>query len=88
MYAREYAQCAHINSVSFSPLAVITITQGVTSPPITTPPIPMSETLFSSQMVAINSLQRLLEGRLTAFYIVDTLLTGAACSQLQMKDSW
>lgn len=47
-----------------------------------------SQTLFSSQMIAINSLQSLLDGRLTTFYIVDTLLTRAACSQLQMKDSW
>lgn len=30
---------------------------------------------FSTQMIAINSLQRLLDGRLTTFYIVDTLLT-------------
>ena len=38
-------------------------------------------------MIAINSLLRLRDGGLTAFYFVDTLLTQAACSQLQMKDS-
>ena len=42
---------------------------------------------FPFQLIAINSLLRLRDGGLTAFYIVDTLLTQAACSQLQMKDS-
>lgn len=56
----------------------------------TTPLSSLSEALFfsSPHMIAINSLQRLLDGRLTTFYIVDTLLTRASCSQLQMRDSW
>lgn len=67
--------------------AVITITPGEHLSLSLQPPF-QSEAPCSSQMIAINSLQRLLDGRLTTFYVVDTLLTRAACSQLQMKDSW
>lgn len=64
---------------------VITITLGCTSFIVTRTPFEPVSGLFSSQMIAINSLQSLLDRKLTTFYIVDTLLTQATCSQLQIE---
>lgn len=85
----EHVPCAHKRFVSvFSSYGVITTTSGKHLSLSLHPHSSLSEALFSSQMIAINSFQGLFDGRLTTFYIVDTLLTRAACSQLQMKDSW
>lgn len=78
----------HTHKRRFCFFTTTTITQRKYLPLSLLLPFQFVRGFFLSQMIAINSLQRLLDGRLTTFYIVDTLLTPAACSQLQMKDSW